>query len=400
VAAAGEFASPQLGDRSWFPTLKWRSYLHHGAIAPVSLPVQAAVQRVLARYAEAGAGAFPEFQTQRAELRGLLEQLIGAEPGSVALQPNTSRGVTDVALCLPWQQGDRVVVLKGEFPTNVTPWQRAAELFGLRLSWHDARAFLEQPEQALAALEADLAAGVRLLAVSAVQFQTGLRMPLEELGAACARHGAELFVDAIQAVGAVPIDVRTQNISYLACGGHKWLMGMEGAGFGYVAPAAAARLRPHVAAWMSHEQAEEFLFAGGGSVRYDKPLKHSALMFESGTLNLPGFAALHASVPALLRLGVQSIFAHINAFHDALEPQLLERGFHSLRSPHATGRSAIFSVLPPHGVDVGAVQRGLFARGILCGTPEGVLRFSPHWPNALAEVNDVVLALDECLSAG
>jgi selenocysteine lyase/cysteine desulfurase len=111
----------KLGDRSLFPSLAARVYTHHAAIAPVSLPVREAVDQALQRYAERGAGAFSEYLEQRARLRGKLERLIGAEPGSVALEANTTRGVSDIALCLPWQTADRVLLLKGEFPANVIP---------------------------------------------------------------------------------------------------------------------------------------------------------------------------------------------------------------------------------------------------------------------------------------
>jgi cysteine desulfurase / selenocysteine lyase len=120
----------KVGDRSLFPELGCHAYTHHAAIAPVSVAVEAAVLHALKRYASLGAGAFVEYLAQRGQLRRKLETLIGAEPGSVALEMNTSRGVSDIALGIPWRAGDRVVVLRGEFPANVTPWQRAAELFG------------------------------------------------------------------------------------------------------------------------------------------------------------------------------------------------------------------------------------------------------------------------------
>src|SRR5262245_1296445 len=92
-------------------------------------------------------------------------------------------------------------------------------------------------ERGLEALEGELLRGaVRLVAVSAVQFQSGLRMPLQAMSRMCHVHGAELFVDGVQACGVVPVDVRAEGIDYLACGSHKWLMGLEGAGFLYVAP--------------------------------------------------------------------------------------------------------------------------------------------------------------------
>src|SRR6185369_9998242 len=111
---------------------------------------------------------------------------------------------------------------------------------------------------------AELLRGARLVAISAVEFQSGLRTPFAELAALCHAHGAELSVDAVQACGAVPIDVGAMGIDYLACGSHKWMMGLPGAGFLYAAPGRVEALRPHVAGWLSHEDGLDFLFRGPG----------------------------------------------------------------------------------------------------------------------------------------
>jgi selenocysteine lyase/cysteine desulfurase len=204
-------------------------------------------------------------------------------------------------------------------------------------------------------------------------------------------------VDGIQACGVVPIDVKRSPIHYLACGGHKWLMGMEGSGFLYVDPHCAGRLKPRVAGWMSHEEPEDFLM-NPGLLRYDKPLKKSALVFETGTLSVLGFVALEAGLDLILSLGVEPIFEHVNRYLDALEAQLVARDFTSLRSPLASARSGILSVIPPKGHDAATLRAKLLERGIVCGTPDGLLRFSPHWPNHLDEVDVVAEAMDELLS--
>src|SRR5262245_41611226 len=125
----------RIGDRSLFPTLGARAYLAHAAISPPSLAVREAVARALTAYADHGALAFGATIEQRARLRWLLAAFIGAEPGSVGLLANTTAGITDLALCIPWERGDCVLLFEGEFPGNVTPWQRASALFGLELRW-------------------------------------------------------------------------------------------------------------------------------------------------------------------------------------------------------------------------------------------------------------------------
>ncbi len=347
-------------------------------------------------YARHGVLAFGRWDEQRQRLKQDLARLIGASAEDIALGTNTTRGLSDIALCFPWRSGDRVLLFEGEFPANVTPWQRAAELFGLSVSFLPADAFRDS--RGLTELEQHLRRGVRLVAVSAVQFQTGLRMPLEAIGRLCRQYGAALAVDAIQACGAVPIDVQRDHIDFLSCGGHKWLMGFEGAGFVYLSRDWVGQLRPLTAGWLSHENPLSFLFEGAGHLRYDRPLRREASVLESGTGNLLGFAALGASVPLLLELGVERIHAHVNTYLDRLEQQLVERGFRSLRAPEAGLRSSMLCVSPPPGWDVLTLLAALRERGVSAAVPDGNLRFSPHFPNSLEEIPTVVSALDELLN--
>jgi selenocysteine lyase/cysteine desulfurase len=384
-----------LGSRSLFPDLEVGAYLNHAAISPPSLPVRRAAAEVLDDYARRGAHAFRRWLDQRERLRGKLARFIGATAADIAFVPNTTRGVTDVALCIPWRRGERVLCVEGEFPANVTPWQRAAELFELEL------AFLPCPtasslEGWMAGLVAELVQRpARLLAVSAVEFQTGLRLPLERIGPVCAAHGCELFVDAIQACGVVPIDVA--HVDYLSCGGHKWLMGPEGAGFLYVSAPRAACLAPRVAGWLGHEDALSFLFEGPGLLRYDRPIRQRAALVEGGAYNSMGYAALEAAVDILLELGVPAIQRHVGGYLDQLEHQLERREFQSARAAHAEARSGILSLLPPPGVDVIALHRAIDPAKVACTTPDGWLRFAPHWPNHVDEIGEVVAAIDAAL---
>jgi cysteine desulfurase / selenocysteine lyase len=405
MMSVGREASPsfivRLGDRSIFPDLAPRAYLNHGGISPTSLAVRRAVNVLMEDYGCRGAGAYPTWSEQRTRLKSKLGALIGAEAEDIVIAPNTTQGIAMIALCFPWKPGDRVVVFEGEFPSNVTPWQRAAALFDVDVTMLPLTPFATSAEAGLEMLSRELSLGVRLVAVSAVQFQSGLRMPLAAMAERCHAHGAELFVDGVQACGAVPLDVRAAHLDYLACGSHKWLMGLEGAGFLYVHPARAGTLRPHFAGWLSHEECFRFLFEGEGHLRYDRPIRRSADFLEIGNCNGAGLAGLEASVDLILSLGVAEIHAHVNGYLDALEDGLLMRGFTSLRAREPERRSCILGVLPPasRGVTTVALYPELSARGVVCATPDGVLRFTPHWPNALEEVPFVLSMVDEGVAA-
>lgn len=387
--------SAELGDRSLFPDLEPQVYANHAAISPPSSAVRAFVGSALADYARRGVGAYRAWNAQRLRLKERLARLFGGEATDYAFLQNTTMALNAVAICFPWRTGDRVVLFEGEFPTNVTPWQRAAHRYGLRLSFLPV-ADLARPEGAdLDPLVAALKGGTRLVALSAVQFQSGLRAPLEAIAELCHAYGAELCVDAIQACGIVPLDFA--GLDYVACGGHKWLMGPEGAGFLYVHPDRVKALEPDMAGWLSHERAADFLFDGPNLLRYDKPIRRRADFLEGGAPNAAGYAGLEASVALIEQLGVQAIYAHVSGWLDALEAGLVARGFRSLRTPDAERQSGILGVLPPDDLSVGALAAGLGVRGVACTTPDGVLRFAPHWPNHQDEVPIVLGAVDEAL---
>ena len=387
-----------LGDRGLYPELGAQAYLAYAATAPVSSAVKAAVTRVLDAYAQRGNVAFFEWVEQREQLRKKLAQLVGGSSSDIALIGGTTRGISDLALCLPWKTGERLVLFEGEFPANVSPWLRAAELFGLQVDFVPMQRSVEDEGSFLEPLARLLERGVRVVAVSAVQFQTGLTMPLAAMSALCQKHGAELCVDGIQACGAVPLDVSALGIDYLVCGAHKWLLGMEGVGFLWARPERARALLPRTAGWLSHEGGTRFLFAGPGELRYDRPLKQSVQMLEGGSSSTVGFAALEAAIEPLLELGPAAILGHLQRYHDLLEPVAAARGFVSRRASGTERRSGILSFRPPAELSATDLTLELRKRGVLTSMPDGLLRFAPHFPNALSEIETVVGALDEAVA--
>jgi selenocysteine lyase/cysteine desulfurase len=303
---------------------------------------------------------------------------------------------------LPWRRGARVLAFEGEYPTNVSVWQRACVQHDLQLTLLPAADFARPDGPDFSALERELRRGdVQLCAASSVQFQTGLRMPLASIAELCHAHGAQLAVDAVQGLGSVPFDVRALGVDYAVAGSHKWLMGCDGAGVLYIKADLLSQLSPSFAGAFSHVDAE-LLFMKEGQLRYDRALVEEARVFEGGMLSSISVSALSASVPILLELGVERIYAHVNTYLDALEAGLVARGFRSLRLADPARRSCTLGVLPPPRAAASASRMAteLTARGVVCSGPDGVLRFAPHFANRLAEVSHVLAALDELDEAG
>ena len=159
-----------------------------------------------------------DFQGIPAALRGEAAALLGGRAEDISLSPSTSTGLVAVAQGFPWRPGDEVLAPLGEFPSNAWPWL-ALKARGVTFRevplWEGHRAGAEAwsslPPTAEADPEARLIAALgprtRILAVSWVRFQDGLKLDLQRLGKACRERGVHLVVDGIQAAGTVPVDL-------------------------------------------------------------------------------------------------------------------------------------------------------------------------------------------------
>ena len=385
----------QLGSRALFPELRPSVYANHAAISPLSMPVVATMHRAIADYAAHGIAAITPWAEDRNALRQELANFFDVEAHTLGFVQNTTTGVRAVALGIPWQVGDRILIFDGEFPANVTPWERAAALYGLELVSMPVDRFRLDPEGAWADYQRHLDGGIRLVAVSLVQFQTGFCAPVPEMSRRAHSAGAEFFVDGIQAAGSMPVSLAGLDVDYFCGGGRKWMMGPEGAGYLYVHDRCVEQLRPVLAGWLSHENPLDFLGSGPGLLKRGRPIRRSADFVEGAALNVVGYAGLRASLRLISELGAGNIFAHIQKWHNLLEAALVERGFRSLRAADPAGRSGILSFLPPADLTAASLASMLMKTGISAGNPDGVLRFAPHWPSSLEEPELVVEAISK-----
>ena len=110
-----------------------------------------------------------------------------------------------------------------------------------------------------------------------------------------------------------------------------------------------------------------------------------------------GLAGLEMSVKLLEKLESARILDHIQQYNGMLEAHLCDRGFKSARPADLARHSAILSMRPPSNLRPGAIASRLSAAGILCTSPDGWLRFAPHWPNQMDEISSVLDVIDTYL---
>lgn len=368
-----------------FPWARDRIYLNHASTGP--LPER--TRRALHAFTDDRA-AFripdPELQAMLAGARLRAARLINAEVGEIALATNTSFGLNLAARMLPFQAGDLVIASQQEFPANVFPWQQLGdrgvtlELLPLtRQGWPDEALMVERMRDPR----------VRALAVSHVQFHTGYAVDLDTLGAAARASGTWLVVDAIQALGHVPFDVRRTPVDILACGAQKWLLSPWGSGFFYVRRELVPRLESPFAGWSAFEGTDNFTtlcdYSGGW--------REDARRFELVTLPFQDLLGMSHALDLLEELGIDRIAAHLDAIAGPVREWAMRHGVRIVSpvGPRSAGMLCLAAEEVPDALPA------LREAGVTVTIREGALRFSPHCYNTVEELERVAEILERAL---
>lgn len=392
--------------RRQFPALKEKVFLD---AACVSLAPQAAVDAIR-DFLEVAAGCPAPSSTQqhiamdraRAVARPLAARLIGAAEEEVALVESTTHGLTIAAEAIPLQRGDRVLLCDLEYLQVAVPWCQRRERDGIEID--------VVPNREGRILVDDIAAHIqprtRVVAISSVQWCNGFRCDLDVLADLCRARRIRLVVDAIQQLGAIPIDVRRTPVDILACGGHKWLNAPFGSGFLYIRSEVLRELRPPLAGYLSVEMPE-----GGWEHYFQTPsihpvhefrFVHDASRFEiGGTANYPGAIGLAASLQLIHDLGPEAIWGHIFGLTNHLIDGLKKLGVRLVTCPEAKHRSGIVTFSVGSSEDNIALMNTLLERRILTSvrytSQVGGVRVSCHFFNDYSDLDRLLIGVRECV---
>ncbi len=345
-------------------------YLNHAAVAPWPRRTVAAVKRFAEENATLGARRYDQWLRVEQALREQLRDLLNApHADDIALLKNTSEGLSVVAHGLSWKAGDNIVISHEEFPSNRIVWESLQEQ-GVELREADLRDGTS-PEDALLALRDDR---TRLLAVSSVQYASGIRLNLRRLGDYCHRHGILFCVDAIQSLGVLPMNVQEIHADFVAADGHKWMLGPEGVAVFYCRASLREQLRLHQYGWHMIERVGDY-------DRRDWQPARSARRFWCGSPNMLGIHALHASLSLLLEIGMEKVSQLALDNAEYLLDHLGRLHQLQLVTPTAADRYAGIVTFRHHEADPTLLWRYLAESGVVCAQRGGGVRLSPHFYN-------------------
>ncbi len=359
--------------RSAFPITERLIHLNHAGVTPLCRPAAEAMQNYAQEALDFGPFHYDKWLKTYADLRSAAARLVHGTPEEIAIVKNTTEGIATVALGIDWRPGDRIVLFKEEFPSNQYQWQRL-ESKGVKIEWLSAADPLDRIDEA--------ARGARLLAISFVQFLSGYRADLVRIGEICRRRGAIFFVDAIQGLGAFPVDVQAANIDALAADGHKWLTGPEGLGILYISQAMQERVEPVEFGWASVARVGDYGFR-------DMTPHSTAARYECGTLNTISCYGLLAAIEFLLGVGIGNIAEAVRSLGDQAADGARRKGYELLseRTP-ATG-AGIVSFRKP-GIESASIVQKLRDEMIIAVPRAGWVRVSPHFYIAPEEIGKMI----------
>jgi cysteine desulfurase / selenocysteine lyase len=378
VSAARQFAMLR---QEQFPVAERYVYLNHAALGPLPRRTADAVAAVAADFRDRGMLAERAWLPAVTRARELTARLLHVAPEEIAFTKNTSQGLNIVAAGVPWKPGDVIVTVRGEFPANVYPWL-ALQQAGVQVRFvqpRQGRILLSDLNQALN--------GAKMLAISWVQYSNGFRIDLAALSELCRRRGVLLCLDAIQGVGALPLDLRATPVDFCAFGGHKWMLAPQGIGVLYISSRMRELLGPMNTGWMGVAWKNYTAFD------YESPLIEGAPRYEEGTRSLAGIAGLEQSLSLLLEIGPATIAGRLSSLTEHLVQRLLARGYQMLTPLLPVERSGIVTFA--HGQrSAHELWDRLRASRIVAAVREGGVRISPHLYNTIDEMDAVVDTLE------
>ncbi|WP_235908417.1 aminotransferase class V-fold PLP-dependent enzyme [Roseiconus nitratireducens] len=377
-------ADPWLWWRRQMPvTEKW-AYLDHAAVGPLSRPAADALRTYAAQAETEGDTVWPQWARRVETLRGQFAELVGTASEEICLVPNTSTGISLVAEGFPWKPGDSVVIPDGEFPSNLFPWQNQGSR-GVQLRVvprRDGRVLADD-------LFAHVDDSTRLIALSWVGYGSGFRADLDEIVRRAHARGILVFVDAIQGLGVFDLDLGHTDVDFLAADGHKWMLGPEGLGVAVIRKRHLDTLRCATVGWNSVRN----------TFNYAQPeftLRPSAARFEPGSANMPGSAALSASLGIILAIrrahGPKAIGDRVVSLASGLTDRLAAIGV-STRMPDADAqRSGIVTFEVPDR-DPAEVRRRALDQGCVVSCRDGGVRAGIHAYNDSSDLQRLVDAV-------
>jgi cysteine desulfurase/selenocysteine lyase len=314
--------------------------------------------------------------------RKVVSRLVKCKPDEIIITQSVTDGINMVANGMKFGN-DSNIIIRGrehEHHANYFPWLKLGRKIDVRSLPVDENGGFRELD-----LEKIVDEKTRLVALSHGLYNSGLILPVKEIGEQLQKQNIPYFLDTAQTVGCIgDYDFANTGCDFMSFNGSKWLCGPMGTGVFYCKRESSDLLEP--------------LNIGGESADLTKngDLTYKELpdRFQTGFRNYVGLAGMESSVTFLQNLGLDNIREHIinlsNLFIDEIGRISESRVF---GPENETDRTSIVSFeIGNH--DPEKIVSTLSQKGIIIAKREifekPVLRISPHIYNTKDEILGLV----------
>jgi selenocysteine lyase/cysteine desulfurase len=313
------------------------------------------------------------------EARQAFAGLVNVDPAGVAVVPSVSSGVSSLATGLDLTSRPKIVVSDFEFPTIGQIWH-AQEGRGAEVTHVAAEGDSIPVERFDEAIDDRTA----LVSITAVCYRNGSRIDVEEVVRIAHERGALVLLDAYQALGTYPVDVRELDVDVLCGGALKYLLGASGVGFLYCRPSLVEGIRPLTTGWVADS-----------SLGVMDPSRYSpsptASRFEGGAAAVPAVYAAIAGIELMQEIGIAETREHVTSLTSMLIDGVDALGG-DVVTPHDPERRGALVCIRSN--DAARLVGALAADAIVVSTRDGNLRVSPHAYNTHDDIAAILAALE------
>ncbi|MEA2784201.1 MAG: hypothetical protein QOF71_305 [Candidatus Eremiobacteraeota bacterium] len=356
-------------------------YVNHAAVGVLPIATRDALHAMIDDHAARGVLGTWSREAAVPEYRRRIASLIGGRGDEIALLRNTGDGATVIAQGLDLGAGDEVITGANEFGANAYPWLALRDR-GVTVTLIDAPRERMTPD----VLSRHISARTKVVAVSWVTFDDGYRHDLAALAEIAHAHGALFAVDAIQGLGAFPLDVHATGVDAVYAGGAKWLMALQGVSFLWLRANLLDRVALRLPGWRSVADMWDFL-------DYTQGPAPDASRYEGGTPNFLGALSLATSIGILTAAGIDRIGAHVLALTDRLVDGVRARGFTVASDRASDGVKSGIVLFSRAGVDSIALGKRLGDANICTTYRATGIRVAPHGHNTPDDIDAILAAL-------
>jgi selenocysteine lyase/cysteine desulfurase len=350
-------------------------YLNCAYMSPQLRPAREVGEKAISRKSRPWEITPDDFFEDAEEIRALFARLVGGDADGVAIIPSVSYGISVAAANVPVREGEKIVILEDQFPSNVYAWGGLAEQSGARLVTLPRPEDLDWTRALLEEIDTDTA----VVAVPNCHWTDGSLVDLASVGESVREAGAALVVDAIQSLGAHPFDVSEVRPDFLVAASYKWLFGPYGVGYMYVGEEYREG-KPIEHNWINRRGSQDF----SGLVDYQDAFQPGARRYDVGERS--NFALLPMAAEALRQLidwGVENVSETIGTLTDLVEERAVALGIVTIPKERRA-RHMIGLMLGPDAPDDLATR--LTTHNVYVSVRGPSVRVSPHLYNTESDV--------------